>query len=119
MTYDEYKEAFEQIYVLTEELEELCKKKKFDEIDDPFNRRNELFAKLSTPTEDLDEQKINYILDLRDKIQEKNNFILKAMQVQRSEIKKVLLEVKQESKIIQKYKIPFGEVKSSIFDTKE
>ena len=119
MTYEEYKKFFEEIYTLSEEIEKLCKKKKFDEIDEPFKKRNELFAKLSTPTEDLDEEKVKYILELRDKIKEKNDFILKAIQVHKSEIKKALLEVKQESKIIEKYKIPKGDIQSSIFDSKE
>ncbi len=119
MTFEEYKEAFEEIYTLSEQIEELCKKKKFEEIDEPFNKRNELFAKLSTPTEDLDEEKVNYILELRDKIKEKNDFILKAIQVHKNEIKKALVEVNKESKVIEKYKIPTGDVKSSIFDFKE
>ena len=119
MTYEEYKKIFEEIYALVQELEELCKKKKFDEIDEPFSKYNELFAKLSTPTEDLDEEKINYILELRDKIKEKNDFILRAIRVKRNEIKRELIEVKQESKVIEKYKIPTGDTKSSIFDSKE
>ena len=119
MTYEEYKKIFEEIYALVQELEELCKKKKFDDIEKPFSKYNELFSKLSTPTEDLDEEKVNYILELRDKIKEKNDFILKAIKIQKNEIKKELLEVKQESKVIEKYKIPTGDINSSIFDSKE
>ena len=119
MTYDEYKKAFEEIYALTTEIEKLCKHKKFEEVDEPFNKRNELFAKLSTPTEDLTEEKVRYILELRDRIKEKNDAILKMMQVQRNEIKKALAEINQESKIIDKYKMPTEPGKSSIFDFKE
>jgi len=118
MLFEEYKKIFEEILELTEELELICKNKKEGDFDGIFEKRDKLFQKLETP-EDVTEEKINYIRSIRDKIQEKNEFILRTIQVTRNEIKKALLEVKQESNVIEAYKIPKGNNNASIFDSLE
>ena len=118
MTFEEYKSTFEEILELTEVLEKLCKKNNFEEIDEPFTKRQELFSKLDMPS-NLTTEQIQTILQLRDIIKEKNDFIIRAMQVARNKIKEELTSIKTEEKIIEAYKIPSGEIKSSIFDSKE
>jgi len=119
MTFEEYKKAFEEVLALSEKIEILCKKNKFDEIDEPFNKRNQIFASLSLPEEELTEEQVQSILNLRDKILEKNEFIKKAMQVRKNVIKQELSAIKQETKIVETYKIPKGDINSSIFDSRE
>ena len=118
MTFEEYKALFEEILELTEVLEQLCKQNKYDEIDEPFNKRQALFAQLDMPT-NLSEEQIKTILQLRDVIKEKNDFILRNMQVARNNIKQELINSNTEQKVIDAYKIPKGDVKSSIFDSRE
>ncbi len=118
MLYEEYKEIFEEILKLSEELEVMLKKKQVDDIGEVFDKRDALFKKLSTPS-DIDEEKIKYIYKLRDKIKEKNDFILRAMQVAKNEIKQALLDTIQEEKVIEAYKVPKGDISSSIFDSRE
>lgn len=118
MLFEEYKKIFEEILELTEELELICKNKKDGDFDGIFQKRDELFQKLEMP-EDIDEEKITYIRSIRDKIQEKNKFILRTIQVTRNEIKKALIEVKQENNVIEAYKIPKVNNNASIFDSLE
>ena len=118
MLFEEYKKIFEEILKLTEELELICKNKKEGDFDGIFEKRDKLFQKLEKP-EDVTEEKIEEIRLIRDKIQEKNKFILRMIQVARNEIKKELLEVKQENNVIQAYKIPKLDNNASIFDSLE
>ena len=92
MLFEEYKKIFEEILELTEELELICKNKKDGDFDKVFEKRDKLFQKLETP-EDVTEERIEEIRLIRDKIQEKNKFILRTIQVSRNEIKKALLEM--------------------------
>ena len=119
MTYEEYKKAFEDILALSEKIENLAKKNKFDDIEPLFDKRTELFSKLELPEEDLTEEQIMYIFELRDKIQEKTQTLMRIMFVQKNEIKKELISLTKENKMVETYKIPQGETKSSIFDIKE
>ena len=98
---------------------QLCKKGKFDEIDELMTKRNAIFAELSLPDEDLTEEQVQEIFNLRDKIQEKNDFLIRAMQVEKNTIKRELAQLSKEMKVAQSYKIPQGEIKSSIFDSLE
>ena len=82
MTFEEYKTIFEGVLALSEKIEELCKNNRFEETDELFDKRNQLMAKLTLP-DDIDEEKILYIQNLRDKIQEKNASILTFMQNQK------------------------------------
>lgn len=118
MLFEEYKKIFEEILELTEELELICKNKKDGDFDKVFEKRDKLFQKLETP-EDVTEERIEEIRLIRDKIQEKNKFILRTIQVSRNEIKKALLEIKQENNVIEAYKIPKGDINASIFDSFE
>jgi len=119
MTYEEYKKAFEEILEISEKIERLYKLNKIDDVEGLFKRREELFAALSLPEEDLNEEQVAYIFKLRDKIQEKNQTLIRVMQVKKNEIKKELISLNQETKVVEKYKIPKGDVKSSIFDFRE
>ena len=118
MLFEEYKKIFENILELTEELEQICKFNKDGDFDAIFQKRDELFQKLETP-EDISEENIDYIRSIRDKIQEKNKFILRTLQVSRNEIKKALVDVKQENKVIEAYKMPKTDLNASIFDSLE
>ena len=118
MLFEEYKKIFEEILQLTEELELICKNKKEGDFDAIFQQRDLLFKKLETPT-DVDEEKINYIRSLRDEIQKKNKFILRTIEVARNEIKQALIETKQESNVIEAYKIRKVDNNASIFDSLE
>ena len=119
MTYEEYKKTFEEILALSEKIEKLCKQNKFDEIEEPFAKSGELMSSLSLPEEELTEEQVKYILSLRDKIQEKNDSLKKIMQVQKNTIKQELALLNKENKIVETYKIPQGDIKSSIFDSRE
>jgi len=118
MLYDEYKQLFEEILKLTEQLEKMCKKQDLEEFEEVFEKRDKLFQKLETPT-DIDQEKVDYICSLRDKFQEKNKFILRFIEVTRNEIKQALIELKQENQVIEAYKIPKGNENASIFDSRE
>ena len=72
MLYEEYKKTFEEILELSIELETLLKQRRIDEIGEVFEKRDALFKKLETP-KDIDEEKVQYIYELRDKIKEKNS----------------------------------------------
>ncbi len=118
MNFEEYKITFEEILKISEVIEELCKQKKFDALDKPFNEREKLFEKLELPS-DLTEEQLNCIMELRDKIQAKNDFLVRAIKAHKLMLKQEILHTKQENKIINAYTIPKGDNKSSIFDSKE
>lgn len=116
MNYAEYKKIFEEILVLTEKLENLCKEKNFEEIDLFFNKRNELFVKMEAPNEDLTEEQVNYILNLRDKVKEKNDFVLECFKSRKEELKTQLIETKKEKQILDAYTISQNNQKSNYYD---
>ena len=117
MLFEEYKGTFEEILSLSTEIEVLCLEKKFDEIAEPFAKRDALFKKLSLPDNIPDEQ-VEYINDLSEQIQKKNEKILKYFQVAKNDIKKELISLKGEDKVIDAYKVPV-DINSKIFDSME
>ena len=119
MKAEEYIKIFREILVLTEKLEELCKRKKFDDIDEPFNKRDELFNKLDELPEDITKEDYQVICEIKDKLTEKNQFIMKAFQVHKNNLKMDLALMNKENKIVEAYKIPSTINKSSIFDSRE
>ena len=86
MQFEEYKKIFEEILTYTEETVKLYKQKKIEEAEVLFNKRTSLMAKL-TPFEDIDEEKVNYIISLRNKIQELDNVLSQYISKQKEELK--------------------------------
>lgn len=120
MDFEEYKKLYEDILEISEVVEKLFKAKKFEEVKEPFEKRFLLVEKLTEADinlEELDDEKFQQIADLAGQIKEKNEFILKAMQLQKMELKKEMINVRQEQDITEAYQIKSSEkTGNSIFD---
>ena len=117
MLFKEYKSTFEEILSLTVKIEELCMSNKVDEIAEPFAKRDALFKKLSLP-DDIPDNQLDYINNLSEQIQKKNENILRYFKVTKNEIKKELISLNSEDKILDAYKVPI-DTNSKIFDSLE
>ena len=119
MNAEEFIKIFQEVVDLTEEIENLCKIKKIDNIEETFNKRDELFNKLGDLPEDITNEQYKIICDLKDKLTQKNNFILKAIKTRKNDIKMELALLKKEEKVVDAYKVPSFKENSSIFDFKQ
>ena len=69
--------------------------------------------------EDITKEDYQVICEIKDKLTEKNQFIMKAFQVHKNNLKMDLALMNKENKIVEAYKIPSTINKSSIFDSRE
>lgn len=95
MLFDEYIKIFEEVLSLTEKIEKLCIQAKSDETEELFHKRSSLMQKLQVP-EDIDDEKFAKIIEIKNKISEKNKIILDAMQKEKEMIKTSMEEIKKQ-----------------------
>lgn len=119
MNANEYIEIFKKILELTEEIEILCKRKNFDDIEDPFNKRDSLFEKLDILPDEITKDQLELIKVLKNTISEKNKFILKSFKTYKNELKMDIALSSKENKVIEAYKINSVDFSNSIFNLKE
>lgn len=119
MNAEDYISVLKEILEITEEIEIICKNKKFDDIDIHFNKRDALFEKLKTPPEEITREQFGIIKNLKNSISKKNTFITKSFKIYKDELKLEIALSYKENKMIEAYKINSFSNKNSIFDIKE
>lgn len=96
MLFDEYIKIFEEILEITKKIEVLCSKLKSNEAEPLFKQRNELMQKLDVP-DDIDDEKFQKILAIKEQITELNAKILKGMKKEKDKAIIDLNKIKTEA----------------------
>ena len=93
MLFEEYIKIFEEVLAITEKIAALCSQMRSEETEALFNKRNELMQKLSVP-EDIDDEKFQKVLTIKEKITSLNEKILKDMKKEKDIAKRNTMEMK-------------------------
>ena len=120
MNFQEYLEKFEEILKKTEELEEANNGHNNKLYEDIFNERKILLEELTKVEFDFEvtREQVEQLKKIKKEIQKKNEAIIRMMKVKQAGIKQELINMNQETKIIDAYKCPI-DINTSVFDVKE
>ena len=95
MLFEEYKKIFEEILAYSEEIVKLYKKNDYDEAEVLLSKRSMLLGKLNDVPEDIDEEKVNYIISIRGKIQELDKTLNEYIAKEKKDIRSTPIESTQ------------------------